>query len=103
MAAYGVISFVNLGRQDAFLSVSDAEGAMVFIGKLASGQTTRQYTPVGAVWSIVTGGSSQVTAEAGEHVCLINERGVELVGETRVLQSQGGTADVDFPAHIGGG
>lgn len=104
MPGFGVLNFVNLGRQDAFVSVSGADGSLSFIARLASGQATRQYTPVGGVWSVVTAGSYQVTAQDGEQVCLITERGVEMVEQRRALTSDGGTStDVDFPIQIGGG
>ncbi|HZQ08433.1 MAG TPA: hypothetical protein VFD70_17755 [Anaerolineae bacterium] len=100
-----VISFINLGQQDAFLSVGDASGDIQFVAKIASGHVSRQASSAGTTWTVVAGESFQIIAGDANRAYLISSRGVFEVTSTRAVAPEGGSAalDTDYQSEMGHG
>jgi predicted phage gp36 major capsid-like protein len=99
-----ILSFVNLSRQDAFLSVADGSGDLVFVARLAPGQAARQVSASGQEWNVVASDSYQITAGDSNRAYLISATGVHEVSSTRAIASESGVAidDDDFQGYGGG-
>lgn len=100
-----VLSFVNLSRQDAFLSVRDATGELQFVAIVAPGSVLRQATTAGWKWNLVANDSIEFSAQDKNTVYLISGTGVHEVTDAQMLvvKSEASAADFDFPSVIGGG
>lgn len=100
-----VVSFVNLGRQDAFLSAADAGGEPHFVARISPGQAVRQAAMPGSKWMVVANDNYPITAGAASQVFLISGGGVYMVENAKAVPAESGAApaDIDFPSIIGGG
>lgn len=100
-----ILSFVNLSRQDAFLSVGEANGEQQYVIRLAPGQATRQSAAAGQTWSVVASDTFQIPAPDKNRVYLISASGIYRVETTTSLASESGVSmdDPDFRGEIGGG
>lgn len=105
MAQSVILAFVNLGREHAFVSATDADGVPQLVAALGVGQSTRQYAPVGSTWSVVAQDTFQLTAGDKNRVYLIGSSGMYEVESTRGLKPESGAApaDLDLPAFGGSG
>jgi hypothetical protein len=103
--SHTILVFVNLSRQDAFVSLIEADGNAIFAAKLAAGQVSRQISTAGEKWSITSSDSFPITASDKNQVYLIGTSGVYEVDAPRAIAPESGAAisDFDFPAYGGGG
>lgn len=100
-----ILNFVNLSRQDAYLSVADASGEVQSVGKILPGEVSRQATVEGLVWTVVGSDSYPITASDKNRVYIIGSQGVYEVRDAKPLTAESGAvaADFDFPAAGAGG
>ncbi len=100
-----ILSFVNLSRQDAFLSVEDTTGEMQFVAKITPSTVSRQATVEGLKWHITASDSFEITAADHNAVYLIGTNGTYLVATASPLESDSGAkpTDLEFPGWVGGG
>lgn len=97
-----ILNFVNLSRQDAYLSVGDGSGEPQPVGKILPGQVSRQATVEGLVWTVVGNDSYQITASVKNRVYIIGSQGVYEVREAKPLTAESGAAAADFDYPVGG-
>jgi len=102
--SHTILVFVNLSRQDAFVSLVEADGNALFVAKLASAQVTRQISTAGEKWSITASDVFPLTAGDQNRVYLIGANGVYEVDAPHPLAPESGAkpTDFDFPAFGGG-
>ncbi len=100
-----ILSFVNLGRSDAYLSVEDASGELQFVAKILPGTVARQASASGLKWNVIASDSYQISADDKNQVYLIGSNGVYAVAGTEPLTAESGVkpTDSEFPTYIGGG
>lgn len=100
-----ILSFVNLSRNDAFLSVEDETDELQFVAKIAPGSVARQATAKGLKWHVTASDSFEIKATDHNTVYLIGTNGTYLVNTTSAVESDSGASptDLEFPANIGGG
>lgn len=97
-----ILNFVNLSRQDAFLSVGDSTGEPQSVGKILPGEVSRQATVEGLTWTVVGSDSYQITAADKNRVYIIGSQGVYEVQNARALTAESGAPPVDFDFPVGG-
>lgn len=102
--SYTILVFVNLSRQDAFVSLVEPDGNAIFAAKLASGQVARQISTAGEKWSITASDVFPLTVGDKHRVYLIGTAGVYEVDAPRPLPPESGAkpTDFDFPSFGGG-
>lgn len=100
-----ILSFVNLSRSDAYLSVEDASGELQFVAKILPGTVSRQATAVGLKWNVIASDSYSINADDKNQVYLIGSNGVYAVSGATALTAESGAkpTDAEFPIWIGGG
>jgi hypothetical protein len=100
-----ILVFVNLGREHAFVSVSDDQGVPQLAAALGVGDSARQFAAVGSTWSVVAKETYQITAGDKNRVYLIGSGGLYEVENVRGLAAESGASSTDFdlPAMGGGG